>query len=159
VEEHVLVAAIFSFNETETFVRQSFDRAFCHFLSPFLKSVSAALPDTTGSGCLTAEIQSNGERGQNKLSDENWGHHRRALIVVVGQTMSFNALNEHRKSCRLCRRRERPAQSLMAGTPGIAGANRAGDARCISCLVFFKPSVASFVGEGCVPRLISRWIH
>jgi len=29
VEEHVLVAAIF--DETETFVRQPLDRAFCHF--------------------------------------------------------------------------------------------------------------------------------
>ncbi len=32
----------------------------------FLKNVSAVLPDTTGSGCPTAESESNGQPGRNK---------------------------------------------------------------------------------------------
>jgi hypothetical protein len=48
VEEHVLSGR--RVDESEAFVREFLDRAFCHFLIDS-KSVNAALPDTTGSGC------------------------------------------------------------------------------------------------------------
>jgi hypothetical protein len=57
VEEHVL--AVPRVNESKTFVRELLDRTFCHLRIQFLKSVIAALPDTTGSGCLTAWVNSN----------------------------------------------------------------------------------------------------
>ena len=53
VEENVFAGS--SINETETSVRQPFDRAFCHRLSDPKKSVSAESPETTGSGCPTAD--------------------------------------------------------------------------------------------------------
>lgn len=68
MEEHV--SAILHLDKTETFVRQFFDRAFCHLRS-IAKNVLAAEADLTNSDHSTAFTESNTAHREHKVIAES----------------------------------------------------------------------------------------